>query len=548
MPTGTANTALYSMFDGIFHHDLALDHQRRLQAYRHFWLFYLSKHWSYVRDPGEPTITINYCRRLLDVLNDFTFKKGFKVVIPDDPSTKIDESEDREFVRHMVEETWRRNKKELWMLEASQQGGVTGDVFARVSWEKNDPLEDPYAKVDIIPSHLVFPETGGPLGVDRKRLTRLIILNPVFEDVKGREIPSQGMFSPHPAFSISGATPGNKELAIYGEEWKAAEYDRKTGEQTKPAVVRYYRNKEFIEEKPNPLGEIPVVHIPNYPLSGEYFGISDLVDAAEINRELNEKITDISDIINYHGSPVTIVSGAKLKDLERGANRVWGLPSGADAKNLELIGDLGAAVQHWETLKIAMMELMGVPEQAMGKFQGLSNVSGVALAIQYLPLMEKRGIKVLTYGLGLRLINRLIMKVTEIADPKFGAKLEKLQGNRYRNDVVFPNPMPQDEAAELEKARARLDLGLSTRRKELEAMGKSQAESEAIISDSLREMREATEAEFDLDLSGRGQNQNMRGGDPGVRGPKVSATATQQAFETPLGGNPASEFAEEDEL
>ena len=33
------------------------------------------------------TITLNYCRRLLDLVNDFTFKKGFKVVIPDDPAT-----------------------------------------------------------------------------------------------------------------------------------------------------------------------------------------------------------------------------------------------------------------------------------------------------------------------------------------------------------------------------------------------------------------------------------------------------------------------------
>lgn len=524
MPTGTATTALYSMFDGIFHHDLALDHQRRLQAYRQYWLFYLSKHWSYSRDPGEPTITVNYCRRLLDVLNDFTFKKGFTVSIPDDPATKENEQEDREFVRHMLDETWRKNMKDLWLLEASQQGGVTGDLFARVSWEKNDPLEEPYARVDIIPSHLVFPETGGPLGVDRKKLTRLIILNPVFEDVKRPDQSTMGLFSPHPAFSISGATPGNKELVIYGEEWIAAKHDPITGEKVTNALVRKYRNKQFISEEVNPLGEIPVVHIPNYPLSGEFYGLSDLVDAIELNRELNEKITDISDIVNYHSSPVTIVTGAKLKDLERGANRVWSLPAGAEASNLELSGDLVAAVNHWDTLKTSLMELMGVPEQALGKFQNLGNVSGVALAIQYLPLMEKRTVKTLTYGLGLRLINRLIIKITELGDASFGAKMSDLEGNKYRNDVTFPNPMPQDEAAELEKSRSRLDLGLSTRRKELERYGYSQGEIEAIIQGVMDEKQAEVEAMFDSNLSGRGENQNMRGGIGEVKGQKTSTT------------------------
>jgi len=526
MAVSPANTKLYSMFDGIFHTSLTLDHQRRIEAYRRYWMYYLSKHWSYSRDDGEPLITINYARRLLDILNDFTFKKGFKNVIPDDPATKGNEQEDREFVRHMLDETWRRNHKDLWLIEAAQQGGVTGDVFARVSWEKNDPLEEPYARVDVIPAHLCFPETGGPTGVDRKKLTRMIILNPVYEETRTNP-PSMGMFAPHPAFSIGGITPGRKELVIYGEEWIAAVI--KDGEVVSPARIRKYRNADLISDEVNELGEIPVVHIANYPLSGEFFGLSDMVDVCELNREYNEKSTDISDIINYHGSPMTVVSGAKLKDLEKGANRVWAMPAGATVENLEMSGDLGAAVTQKDSLKLSMMELMGVPEQAMGKFQGLGNVSGVALAIQYMPLMEKRTMKTLTYGLGFRLINRLIMKVTELGDSKFGAKMEELEGNKYRNEVVFPNPMPQDEAAELEKSRARLDLRLTTRRKELERMGHSQAEIDAILQGSMEELLEETETLFDANLSGRGQNQNMRGGVPEVRGAKVSATAAKKS-------------------
>jgi hypothetical protein len=515
---------MLSIVGGVFHQDLSLDHQRRLQKYREYWLYYLGKHWSYQRDPGDKTITINYSRRIVDIGNDFTFKKGFLVKIPDDPATVENEREDREFVRQMLEETWRKNNKALWILDAGQQGGVTGDVFARVSWEASDELEDPYARVDVIPSHLVFPEFGGPTGVDRKKLKRVLVLSPVYE--KTREVRRTA--------SIFPPTISRMEVVMYYEDWTAPEYGI-DGTLIKPAMVQNFRNNEPLgPPRINPLGEIPIVHIANYPLSGEFFGVSDLVDLTELNRELNEKITDISDIINYHGSPVTILNGAKIQNLERGANRIWGLPENATAHNLELSGDLSASTKHWRTLKESMLEIGGIPEEVLGKLQAGENLSGVALAIRYMPLMEKRNIKVLTYGTGLRRINRLIMKTTALADPVFGSKFDALtQGNKYRNEVIFPDPMPQDEGIELEKSRARLDLRLSTRRLELEREGKSQAEIDRILTDTRAEDEEAMELEnkqmFDQPSIGRGQFQNARGGLPEVRAEKVSATAAKKA-------------------
>lgn len=530
-----AYTSIQQVMEGMFHSDLSMEHRKRIASYRLFWEFYLRKHWSFERDPGDPTITLNYCRRCLDILNDFTFKNGFSTVIPDDPSTESNEREDREFVRLMLEQTWDKNSKPLWILEAGQQGGVTGDLYARISWEDNDLLEDPYARVDIIPSHLVLPEFGGPSGTDRKRLKRVLILTPSYE-----EITVKRKSSLREVFAGKGKKTISKEyeVVIYTEEWTNPVFDRE-GNLITPAMFKEYRNNDIITaEKENPLGEIPIVHIPNYPLSGEFYGISDLVDAIDLNRELNEKVTDISDIINYHSSPVTVISGAKIKDLEKGPNRVWGLPEGARADNLQLTGDLKASVDHYKNIKESIMELMGVPEAALGKTQHISNTSGVALAIQYMPMMEKRNIKILTYSLGLRLINRLIMKTTAIGDRSFGQKFDVLKGNKYRNEVIFPDPMPLDESIELERARARLDLGLSNKRAELEKQGHSQAEIDQIIQQRYEELQEESEMLFnsptdvngDRMVSRKGENQNMRGGDPSVRAQKVSNTAKEKIF------------------
>ena len=235
---------------------------------------------------------------------------------------------------------------------------------------------------------------------------------------------------------------------------------------------------------------------------------------------MNEKATDISDIINYHGSPTTIITGAKIKDLEKGANRVWTLPENASAKNLTLDGDLKASEEHYQNVRSALLEISGTTEQALGKFEGSVPPSGVALQLQYLPLLEKRDVKTMLYGLGIRQINRLILKTTEIADPSFNAKMDALEGNPYRNEVVFEDPLPQDERRELEMTKERMAMGISTRRRELEKMGKSQAEITEILKEADEEAILQAENLFDTS-PGKGTFQLNRGGADETRGEKI---------------------------
>lgn len=516
----TVTVALSDAFEVFFQDDLNRTHARRMSFYRQCWLYYLGKHWSYARDPGDPVITMNYVRKIVDLHNDFAFSKGFDVVIPDNPETSVDEKEERDFVRIALEETWRKNNKSLWCLEAGQQGGITGDVFARVSWEMSDPLEDPYARVDIIPSHLVFPEFGGPFGVDRKKVTRAIVITPTYAE---RPQNARGPFVKKDLGALTSV-----DMILKVEEWISAKIDP-FGNILEPAKIRYYENKEFIKEVVNPLGEIPIVHIPNYPLTGEYYGMSDLVDIMELNRELNEKATDISDIINYHASPQTVIYGAKLKDLEKGANRTWALPEGAKVENLELKGDLSAASAHWTMLKTAMMELSNTPEQIFGLQKSVTAPSGVALQMQYLPMIQKRDVKVQVYSMGIRLINRLMLKYLELADPEFGTKFSKLKGNKYRNEVVFPDPLPQDVRRNLEVSREKLALGLTTRCLELESMGYSRAEAEKIIEEARDDLEDDMESGVEFDYARKKGDSMNRGGPDDTRGEKISNNTMDRA-------------------
>ena len=114
-------------------------------------------------------------------------------------------------------------------------------------------------------------------------------------------------------------------------------------------------------------------------------------------------------------------------------------------------------------------------------------------------MLEARQVKVQTYGAGLRLINRLIMKITALTSNEFGRKFDRLNPeNKYRNEIIFPSPLPRDESIELDRATKRLDLNLTSKRFEMQKMGLSQREIEKIKEDIQEEREELAELEFSI--------------------------------------------------
>lgn len=470
-----------------------LTHSARLAAYRTYWEMFKGNHWSYHRGDDQPLVTINYARRYVTIVAGWVFKKGFEVTIPDDPMTEgVSDKKERDFIAQALNETWRANGVTSWGLEAGQMGGVTGDLFLRPAWEANDDLENPYVRVDILPSHYVYPEFGGPHGADRKKMTQCMVLFP------------QYTFKT----SIFGKT--RQSVKMNGEIWTPEEW-------------KIIEDEKVIETRPNPFGEIPIVHVPNFLLAGEFYGISDLADVVELQRLFNEKTTDVSDVIAYHGSPVTIVKGQSIKQLERGANQMWGIKKNADIFNLELKGELNASTEFLDRVERLMSMVSGVPKEAMGNISKAANTSAVAMALRFLPLSDIRDMKIATYGLGIRRVNRLIMKLLKIKNPAFRRAYEELQArypqsNLYRNDVVFHSPMPRDELVELQKIKERLLVGISTRRMEMKKQGLSEEEIREVLEDSKREAEEEARRELGYsdsdtlpDLDGRATNTTPQG-------------------------------------
>jgi hypothetical protein len=422
-------------------------HGPRLNRYSLNWAMYLGHHWGYRREQGEMQIALNYYRAFLDYIARFTFGKGVNFRSP-----KLTEA----IIPNRLERVWEMdNDKQRVLFEMAQLGGITGDCFVKIAYEEawQDSIGRLHpGRVRILPlnSAFAFPEFHPH---DRTRLLRF-----------------------KQKYRFWGTSlEGTRQVFTYTEILT-------------DDIIEEYVNDELIDSRPNPLGQIPVVHIPNIPVSGSPWGLSDAHDIITINRSYNEISTDIADIINYHAAPVTVIVGAKQSNLEKGAKKVWGgLPKDAQVFNLEGgAAGLNGAMQYLESLKRSMHELMNVPETALGQIQPISNTSGVALSIQFQPLMNRYSQKQAQYGKGLERINELIILNLAIKEPQTliynpdedgpikEGQLPQLDPNdpiTYVSFAHFPPPLPLDKLVLLNELQQKMTMGLESKEGALRALG-----------------------------------------------------------------------------
>lgn len=422
-------------------------HGPRLNRYSLNWAMYLGHHYSYRRSSGEAQMVMNYYRALTDYMINFSFGNGVQYRSP---------KETEAIVPQLLERVWEvDNNKNTVLWEIGQQGGVSGDCFVKVAYEEAyvDSIGRQHAgRVRVLPlnSSFAFPEFHPH---DRERLIRFKL-----------------------KYRFWGTSlEGTRQVFTYTEILT-------------DDIIEEYINDELIDSRPNPLGLIPVIHIPNVRVSGSPWGLSDCHDIISINRTYNETATDIADIVNYHAAPVTVIIGAKASQLEKGANKVWGgLPKDARVENLEGGSQgLKGAMDFMAMLKKSMHEMVGIPENALGQAQPISNTSGVALSIQFQPLMNKYRQKMIQYGHGLERINEIILlnlaikePETFMWDPRTEVPLQPGQTSQldpndsitYRNFAHFPPPLPLDKLIILNEIQSKLALGIESKAGALRILG-----------------------------------------------------------------------------
>lgn len=442
-----------------------------LHRIKEAWNFYEGYHWEGIDDLDIPQVTFNYCRPFVNKFVSFELGKGFTIKTPtelddigvtiDDDKlvVNLDENEDgnldeeekklkikRKTVNDYLNEVWDNNHKETLCTELGQTKSITGESWIKIQYESPEDLNDVFEeypngriRLSVIPTQYVFPRFNDH---DKDKLEHLLIMYPI-----KRDYDTGILFKRTTEMTV-----------IYKEFW------------TDEEIVVYEDGNE-VDRMSNPYGFIPFVQIKNFPIAGRTRGVSDIEDIIPLNVELNTKRSDVSEVIDYHSAPITLVYGAKIGNLEKGANKVWGgLPKDAKVENLHLQGDLTASVNYTSDLKTAMCEIAGIPETVLGGASAISNTSGVALQYMNLPLIDRTNVKRGCTKNGLEKVNKMILYMSLyhglIEKPDFISMKDFLS-----NEVKLPDTLPKDLLLELQMIQQELTLGIECRHGAMQRLG-----------------------------------------------------------------------------
>ena len=431
-----------------------LDEQQvqRVMKCKNFWNFYEGYHWEDMPDVDTPEITINYCAAYVNKFVAFELGKGFTFTLHEDWENKVVTDDGRTLFKYL-EDVWEDNKQYIFATEMGQMKSVTGESWVQVSYSSPEELDDPFGKYPngrlellLQPTNVVFPEYNP----HRKGELQSLSLIYSYWDYEESSF-------------LSRFRKPKKVLRTFKQIW------------TKDSVTTYDgRNEPKVDT--NKYGVIPFVQIKNMLLAGHNEGRSDLEDIVPMNVEYNVKKSNVSEILDYHAAPVTLVFGAKIGNLEKGANKLWGgLPKDAKVQNLELNGDLGASQHYLDSLKQEMCEISGVPETVLGGAASISNTSGVALQYMNLPLIEKTRTKRQATEDGLERVNELILLIS-LLEGLITKPAEAPLRDFLHTEVTLPDTLPKDTLLELQQIQIELGAGLESRMGALKRLGREDIE------------------------------------------------------------------------
>ena len=420
----------------------------RLRKYMNNWNFFNGYHWEDMPQTEKPEVTENWCRKFVDKFVETEFNSGFSLKLPE---------EAEEIILPFLNEVWEDNARERTLHELGQMKAVTGDSYLHILYEPkfingqpNPNFEDPFdlyengrIRLVPIPSSICFPRYKD--GYDMYAMESCVVVFPI----KRESVQQVGVLGNANTFDII--------KYVYTKE-----------------LIQVYKGGELIAEDKNPYGIIPIVHFKNRTLSGAHFGISDLEDVIPINVELNLKNSDTSEILDYHSSPITAVFGARVGQLEKGANKVWGgLPKDAKIQNITLDSDLGASRDYTAGLRKSMFQIGSIPEIAMGGDLN-ANISGVALSIAFMPLTDSIKTKWKCTKEAIKLTNNIVLKIgiTEKLIDTTGLKPRQI----YSQEVLAGDLLPKDLMIELQQMQQELKMGLESRKNMMKRLKKGNIE------------------------------------------------------------------------
>lgn len=261
----------------------------RLRRYREFLDFYNGQHWEGRPIRGEKRLTFNYAKVFIDKVTSYLMSGMSFAVEPLEDSDKARAAACRaEMVLHQVYE---ENNLEQLDFDTETDCAILGDACYKVIWDAGDKTV-----------RVTAPDVQGLyawwLADDTARVWRVACRYslPAAECELIYEIKPRG------------------KTATITEVWTDTGFE-------------LCLDNALLEQKPNPYGFIPFVIYPNLREPKRFWGLSDLPQTTQPQRELNRAMSQLSRILELSGNPVAVLENVEgSEDITVAPGAVWNIP------------------------------------------------------------------------------------------------------------------------------------------------------------------------------------------------------------------------------
>ncbi|MFC2071965.1 phage portal protein [Chloroflexota bacterium] len=405
----------------------------RFKGYKELLDFYHGVHWEGREKRGEKRLTFNYAKVFIDKVTSYLMSgTSFNVDPVEDSDEAMDRAQKTESALYQVYED---NNLEQLDFETEIDCAILGDACYKVIW-------DSQARQVRITAPDVQGIYAWSVGDDTSRVWRVASKYSLSADV---------------VENLHQVKAKDKTASVI-ELWTAQDFE-------------LWVDGAQVERKPNPYGFIPFVIYPNLREPKRFWGISDLSQIMEPQRELNRATSQLSKILELSGNPIAVLENVEeSEDIAVRPGAVWNIPEDAKAYLLDLLQGGGVRL-HIDYINLLYRILHDVSESPRAAFGGNErDLSGVALAIELQPLLQKVGRKRLIRTAVYNRRNRLILKLLEkYQNESFGA-------NHLR--VVWGTVLLQDLARLVSNEQTLVQSGIHSRRRAMEEVGVKDPERE----------------------------------------------------------------------
>ena len=398
----------------------------RLKGYTELLDFYHGVHWSGRAIRGEKRLTFNYAKTLVDKVTSYLMSGvNFAVDALEDSDEARATAQKAEEALYQVYED---NNLEQLDFDTEIDCAILGDSCYKVIWD-NEAKKVRVTAPDVQGIYAWW------LGDDVSRVWR---------------VASKYTLTAEEVEVLHKVTPQSKKATLV-EVWTDSDFE-------------LFLDDDVIDKKPNPYGFIPFVIYPNLRDPKKFWGISDITQVMESQKELNRAMSQLSRILELSGNPIAVLENIEeSEDIAVKPGAVWNIPEDAKAYLLDLLQG-GGVRMHIEYIDLLYRTMHDVGESPRASFGGVErDLSGVALEIELHPLLQKvkrkRVIRTSAY------IRRafMILKL-----------LEKYAGQSFGNNhlrVVWGSVLPQDTARQVNNEQILVQTGIHSRRLAMDELG-----------------------------------------------------------------------------